>query len=381
MILYLSLFIPIIISIGLYFFFDKNIKLLRIFGILFISSLIIVFTSKLIIEQIQTTSKEYRGSFISKVEYYEDWDEWIEQTCTRTCCCDSEGNNCQTETYDCSYVSYHSAYWVITTTTNEKIRITESQYNQIKKIFGNEVFLELNRDYHSDDGDCYYSYWDENDSLKSIPVTTLHTYSNKIKAADQSVFHFSDVNENDIIKYSLKNYPEINEGYKMKSILCDEKIPINRDELDDLDKKFQYINSKLGHKKQVRVFVLLFVNQPYEASLFQQSYWQGGNMNEFIICIGLDSINRKVKWANVISWTPVEILKTEIKRFIEGQDTLDLDKIANYTYVKIDEKFTRRDFKEFDYLDVEPPTWYIILIYIILILFNLFFGYYLINKI
>ena len=59
--------------------------------------------------EIQETDTEYLGYYVSKVEYYEDWDEWVHQTCTRTWT-DSKGNT-HTETYDCSHSVYHPEYW------------------------------------------------------------------------------------------------------------------------------------------------------------------------------------------------------------------------------------------------------------------------------
>src|SRR5690606_26786934 len=126
-----------------------------------------------------------------RVEYYEDWDEWITQTCTRTCCCDSKGN-CSTETYDCSYRKYHPQKWGIVTTTNEYVSITKHQYREIKSYFKNERFIDLNRRFYRKDGDKFISEW-QKDSGSAIPVSTEHSYVNKVKAADQSVFHFLPV--------------------------------------------------------------------------------------------------------------------------------------------------------------------------------------------
>jgi hypothetical protein len=282
------------------------------------------------------------------------------------------GKGCTT-TYDCSYCQYHPAEYKIITTTNEEISVDKNEYEVIKSKFKNQQFVELNRNYYTDDGDEYFSKWN-NDSASAIPVTTIHEYENRIKAADQSVFHYEKVTEADVKKYSLKEYPEITGFYKMVAVIGD-----SSDDKWLADKKIQYLNGLFGHKKEVRIFVLIFKNQPIESSLYQEWYWSGGNMNEFVVCIGIDK-ERNVKWCKPISWTRSEILKSEVKDFVQSQKKLNLQALVRYLNVKIDKEFTRRNFDEFDYLSVEPPTWSIILTYLITIIINLGISIWIINN-
>lgn len=372
MVIYGALFIPLIIAIILYKYFKHETAWWE-FTVPILASLIFTFSMKLLIETVQVSSKEYWGSLVERVEYYEDWDEWITQTCSRSCCCDSKGENCGTETYDCSYRLYHPAYWQIITTNGEVVSISESEYNKIKRQFGNESFTDLGRDYYMDDGDKYHSTWNS-DSVTAIPVTTLHYYENRVKASDQSVFHYQEVSESDIAKYQLKEYPEITGYYKMQSVIGDS----SQDALLS-DKQFNYINGLLGHKKEVRVFVLIFKNQPIEAGLYQEWHWSGGNMNEFVICVGIDK-ERNVKWCKPISWTTSEILKAEVKSFVQNQKKLNLQELASFTKDKVEKQFVRRNFKEFDYLTVEPPTWAVILTYILTLAINIGLSFWIINN-
>lgn len=371
MIIYGALLIPFIIAFLLYKYFKRDVtwwEYLIPLGV----SILLTFSSKAIIEVVQVSCKEYWGSFIQRVEYYEDWDEWVTRTCTRSCCCDSKGENCGTETYDCSYRQYHPPYWQIVTTTDETIYISEEDYNQIKKLFGNEAFKDLGRSYYTDDGDEYFSNW-PGDSLRSQPVTTVHSYENRIKAADQSVFHFMPVSKADRIRYDIKDYPD-KDSYIMPAVIGDSALNAS-----EIDQQFQYLNALLGHKKEIRVFVLLFQNQPIDAALYQEWYWSGGNMNEFVICIGIDKA-RAVKWCKVLSWTRSEILKAEVRRFVEEQPKLDLKSLAYYLQQAADKEFIRRDFKEFSYLTVEPPLWAVILTYFLTLIANLAVSYWIIKN-
>lgn len=370
MIIYGALLIPILTAYILYRYFGKETVWWEML-IPMAVSLLFTFSMKAIIEVVQVSSKEYWGSFISRAEYYEDWNEWITQICTRTVDC---GKDCTTtETYDCSYCLYHPAIWRIITTTNEVVYVSEGEYNRVKRILGNESFEDLGRNYYTDDGDEYYSNWSE-DSITAIPVTTLHYYENRVKAADQSVFHFETVKEDDIKRFALKSYPDITGYYQMEGVLGDSSI-----DAIIANKKIKYINGLLGHKKEVKVFILIFKNQPIEAAFYQEWLWSGGNMNEFIVCIGIDN-SRNITWCKPISWTYNEQLKTEVKSFVQNQKTLNISSIADHLQSEINKNFTRRNFEEFNYLTVEPPTWSVILTYLLTIGVNFGLSYWIIKN-
>lgn len=358
MIIYGALLIPIISAIILYKFFHKHIAWFE-FVIPLAASIILVVISKAVIKHTQLQCKEYWGSMVQRVEYYEEWNEYIHRTCTRSC-----GKGCTT-TYDCSYVEAHPPVYKIITTTNETITIAGNEYARICMQFGNKTFVELNRHYYTDDGDLYVSAW-PGDSLKAIPVTTVHHYTNKVKAADQSVFHFKPVHKPDRIKYDLKEYPPITNKYEMNAVIGDSSIDAYY-----ANKKLQYINGDLGPTKELKLFVLVFKNQPLEAGFYQEWYWSGGNKNEFIITVGIDG-NRNVQWCHPISWTPAEELKVEIKDFVQAQHQLNLQAIADYAYPRLKQEFVRKNFDEFNYLTVKPPVPAVIMTYLLTILVNLF---------
>lgn len=371
MIVYFSLIIPLILCIVLFLKFRDKIKW---WGFLLpgLVSGLFIFGAKALTEHYRVTSEEYWGSLVKYVEYYEDWDEWITETCTRSCCCDSKGQNCGTETYDCSHSEYHPPIWVITTTLGEQIRITQEEYWKLQEKFGNNNFENLNRDFYTKNGNKYYSAWNGKPET-SVAVTSIHTYENRVKASEHSSFHFESVWNSEIKLYDLKEYPEIQSGYSQPCILGD-----SSPDAKQAESKFAFINGSLGPKKQVKVFVLVFQNQPVSAAYYQERYWQGGNKNEFIICVGIEK-ERKVKWSKVISWTKSENLKTQVKDFIQSQDVLNLSSIADYIYSRIEKDFVRRQFKEFSYLTVEPSLGVLISVFVLTIGVNVGLFYFLKN--
>ena len=102
-------------------------------------------------------------------------------------------------------------------------------------------------------------------------------------------------------------------------------------------------------------------------------------MNEFVICIGIDD-QRNVKWCKPISWTRNETLKVEIKSYVQNQGKLNLQDLAGYAQEKIKGGFIRRDFEEFNYLTVEPPTWAVILTYILTLGANILVSFWIVRN-
>lgn len=356
--IFLALFIPVFTSIILWFWF-KHKTVWWEFLIPFIASIITILIFKFTAEWSRTRDIEYWGGILTKTEYYEDWNEYIHQTCT--CCCDKDGNNCTT--YDCSYVSYHSEYWKITGSNCENIRISKQQYELLVKKFNNEVFVDLHRGYYTNDGDKYVSTWDKNKETLE-PIITVHSYENRVQVSN-SVFNYPEVKENDIKQYKLYEYPEIYDYYKQKCILG-----IGDSTQILAERKFQILNSRLGLKKQVKVFILIFNNLPIKSAELQESYWKGGNKNEFIVCIGIDK-NMNVKWCKPFSWTEVAELKIRTRNFVEKQDKLNLNELSDFLYKELDDNFIRKQFKEFSYLSVEPTTEQTIAAFIITLVVNI----------
>jgi hypothetical protein len=103
------------------------------------------------------------------------------------------------------------------------------------------------------------------------------------------------------------------------------------------------------------MLILVFQNQPREAGLMQEAYWKGGNKNEFILCIGVNRTNH-ITWTKVISWTDVQVLKTSLARKIKEMDTLVMSAVIDTMAKNVDAKFVKNDFRDFDYISVEPSN-------------------------
>lgn len=323
-----------------------------------------VFGIKAIAEQSLMYTDEYWNSYGTKVEYYEDWDEYIHQTCTRSypCGTDSEGNTeyCS-ETYDCSYVQYHPESWLLRGSGGEDINIDRGTYDRLCAQWHRKpAFVDLNRTYDSNDGDMYYAEWDS--LFTSIePIASQHRYKNKVKPS-KNTFGFAEV---DPKKDPVKTY-NVPNGYT-----CDYIYGAGTGEDQKLLRQW---NAWLGKKKKVVMMVMVYPNQPLEQAFKQESFWRGGNKNEFILCVGVSSDT--ISWTRVISWTPQTILKAQVEREIKELHKFCLKCIINHMAMAVEKWPTviRRDFEEFNYLTVPAPLWGIIVAYVLSLVLAVLLG-------
>lgn len=343
MLLIASILIPIITLTFLLIFFRKALVWQEVI-LLLITAPILTLIFNLCAEKALTHDTEYWGGYTQQATYEEDWDEYIHRTCTRTVSC---GKDCTTvETYDCSYVDYHPETWWISGSNGESIYIPKSRFDLLCNQFGNKTFKDMNRHYYTNDGDAYFTVWDKKEETLDT-ITTKHSWENRVQASG-SVFKFQEV---DPKKFGLYEYPNIVNDYKQQSYMGPDMVGVSTGV-----KRLDYWNAILGAKKRVRIYVMIYKNKPMEAAFEQENYWKGGNKNELNICVGLNDTNQ-VQWAHTFSWTPKEILKVEVNNFVLSKSTFNLTDLAEYVGPAVQQKWVKKNFREFDYLSVEPPQW------------------------
>lgn len=334
-----------------------------------IVALTFTFIFKFTVETIQTSDTEYRGALVTEARYYEYWETYVRRTCSRTVKC---GKNCSTTVYyDCSYCDENPARWTVVNTMGEEFSISEAEYKSLmRKWKSEEVFVELNRDINGGgfgcgkDGDMYKVTWNK-EPMTSEATVTSHNYENRVQAA-HSVFDFPEITEEDIKTYSLKDYPEI-EGYKQSTILGDTVKWMTPIERRIGEKLIQHSCGYWGPIKHANVWIVLFVDKPSLAASMQEAYWDGGNDNEVTICIGLSSKNREIQWVKPFSWTPSKTMLVNLREDIMNTKYFHFNKVKDAIDKNMPE-YKRKDFKEFNYLTVDPPTWAIVVTLLVTIL-------------
>jgi hypothetical protein len=316
---------------------------------------------------------EYNGYYIKKVRYYEPWDEWIHKTCSYTTCSGSgKTRSCVTHYYDCSYRKYHSEYWVMVDNVGREHEISQKYYNWLKNRFNStSIFVDMDRNYYTIDGDAYDNSW-LGEINRSWSITSDENYLNKVKAS-HSVFKYENIDEIEKNKWKLHEYPDIQNDRTQPSIIG-YKGSIN----DSIVNKYQYLNGFYGKTCQIRAFVVVYYNQPLSVVNKQLSYFEGENKNEFLIFVGLDSLTNKVQFCKTISWMDKPTLGVYTESFINDNiDTLNntsFNKLGDWLIINVPKHWKRKEFSDFDYLQVEVTETQYFIILGILLLYNIIVG-------
>ena len=331
--------------------------------------LLSVLTARFFNDRQMGMDTEYWGSLLRSARYEEPWDEKVPcrhpkyktEIYTDSCGSGKDRHSCtktrqvragNQHSYD---VDYHSASWKGEDTTGEEITIDEGFFDSLCFKWKNKTFEDLNRHYFSIDGNAYETRWNGKDVEVAVPLTTIHQWKNPVPAS-QSLFKFQNVSLEEKTKYGLYNYP-VNNLFNCPSILS--QSGYKGFEGLKAEGKLSYLNAKLGPLKKIRVWVLIFENQPLKAATLQKSLWQNGNKNELVICIGLNK-QHNVQWASVFSWTENEQLKTDCR--VQVMETmrdkeLDLNPYVTWLEPQIQKGWKKRSWKEFDYLQIPLSNW------------------------
>ena len=390
MIVWLFMFIPFIGCTIAYFKWKKSFvwwELLIPTFACFITILIMKFS----VETSLVSDTQYKGGMIVEARYYEYWSTWIHKTCTKEYACGTyttgSGKNKTThtkyctKTYDCSYCDDHSPYWMVYDDQGNSWSISESKYKSlIKQWSATEEFVDQNRsiNYHfgcGKDGDMYKIKWDGN-ILSSEPSTVEASYTNKVQAA-KSNFDLRNISSEEAEKLKLFNYPTIDK-YSQNTILgLDSMRFLDIPHKNGAKIMFNYFNGYYGPKRKIRLFVLLSSDKNIDWAIKQKYYWDGGNKNEVVICIDVDRNNGKINWVYPFSWSKNKRIEVDLREDISNLGTLQFTPL----YKIIDqstEDFAYRDFKEFNYLEVDPPLWEMVVLFILtlgLTIGLLWYGY------
>ena len=356
--IWLALLIPLIAIVFLAFKFPKKICLLE-YIILFAIPLACIITGKFASVYTQTKDIEYWNSYATQAWYEEEWKErWTEmETYTVTV---GSGKNRRTETRTRMVTKYRTnpEKWYIFDNIGEKHSINKPKFEQLCKLWKMKQFKDMERSKNTShtitkDGDAYYSLYDKN-FTNMISVCKKHSYKNKVQCS-RSVFNFEEINDEIKKKYKLFEFP-IHKGIFGFN-------PILGHNNKNASERLQKYNAKYGASKQLHMMLLIFKNQPLEAGVFQESYWKGGNKNEFIVCVGTDGDN--IKWVKVISWTEEEELKARVTREVKELNEFGVMRIVEYMGKVIPLSYRRKEFEDFNYLSVRPTNKALLIIYMI----------------
>jgi hypothetical protein len=279
---------------------------------------------------------------VERVVFYPRWVEEYQQMHTRTST-DSDGNT-TTEIYYTTEYRTHHEQWATQTTLGE-FEVAKPKHDEVLNLFGGSVETKWTHKggFHSGDHNIYIGH-NKTDWLE--PVTDTRSWANKIKAAP-SVFSFRKVPKG----AKVYQWPENPDRFRSDRLLG---ITGNIDRL-----AWDQMNARLGPKKRVNLILIGFGTAPREIAEWQQAAWLGGKKNDLVVCFG--GSPARPEWASVFGWTESETCKRNL-------ETLVLDHGVSASLLPLIEReveanFRAKDWKKFDYLTIEPPTWaYVVLV-------------------
>ncbi len=332
----------------------------------FIPVLAIILLGKFTSERVSVQDWEFWGGWGVSGAHNQAWNKRVpcqhpEYITVASTCTNADGStySCTTQQYigdehpyDVKHIPVHS---VVTDSNGIETTISKAQFDELVKLWGEPMFIDLDRDFHTIDGDRYYVQWDKNPET-FVPVTTKHAYENRVQGKNDLI-KWEEVTDEVKARYSLYDYPPILENYKQRSVLG-----VSGSDADMAEFKLSEANAKLGRKHQVRMFVMVFRNQPEEAGYWQEQYLSGGNKNELISLIGVDS-QGNVTWSRVVSWTEREDLKRNIEDDAHEYGRLELVRHVDYMISQVEQDWERKEFEDFSLVKVSPPLWVTILTY------------------
>ena len=362
------IFLIPIVTVGILAFkFRKNTALWE-YVVVLVPSILLFFALKYSFVYISSLDKEYLSDLVSKITYYEDWDETVMVTHTRTVSC-GKGKT-RTETYVVPERRYHPKRYVYETVTGETNDVSEDEYKLIcYKLNMPAVFKDMHRSYRSKDGDAYVTSWNRTRE-NSYPVTWTHLYQNKVKASSYSIFKYGNMSEEEIKENKLFDYPEIKNN---------DQNPILGFNATDTDiDAVRYLNGYRGPKNQIHVFILCFNNPSLEVAEMQKAYWQGGNKNEFVVCLGVK--NNTVIWCNPFSWSDEPMLEVKTRDYFIKHPDINFKDYAEWLDTQIDKNWHRKEFNDFNYLSIELSIGWYIAILIIILCYNVGISYWVITN-
>ncbi len=242
-----------------------------------------------------------------------------------------------------------------------EIEISCASYRNYVQQWGDKTYkIELNRDFHDNDGDDVACNWDLIPE-HSETYTTVKTYENRVMASN-SVFKADKVDSIDKKQFKLYEYPECKDAQQA--------IVLGRQASFAEEKYLRYINGYYGSKKQFKLFVCVWDDMSETAAERQHSYWENLNKNEFLVCLGTNKSN-EIKWVKCYSWMDRPTLGVATEQYFRDNRKLDILKFAKWLPKQIETLWSRKRFRDFKYLKVEITYSQYTAMFIVVVLLSL----------
>lgn len=309
----------------------------------------------------QESATEYLGSYVTDLFHEDSWVEIRIEKKRVKVGTDRNGNDIYRDVEEIRHIN-HPDEWYMHTSIGSRIVINYSTYNYIQILWGTKEYCSSITGKHIVGGvrccrQCHFldvtnSFFIGQSELspfsnpdyaeRFFTITECHTYTNKIRHS-HSIFRYEKISKDEKEEYGLYDYPEIIDN--------DQECILGKEFPAHVHRAFRLFNSYFGAKYQIRVFILLFdANKGITVSEKQRAYWNGGNKNELVVCLGIDDVDR-VKWCHSFSWMDEPVMTVKIEGYFREHEKLDL-MVFNFWLRMNIEYWQRKEFEDFNYIDV-----------------------------
>lgn len=311
------------------------------------------------------TFDEYWGNYYAKVSHYDSWDERVN--------CDHPIYRSETHLAPHTYfvngemkvrirqttkrvlvgydhpfdVNYHDETWNGTLDDGREIGISKEEYEYYSSVWENSETIDLNRSFHSKDGDKQESIWDNNINTV-FPSITIHRYENRIRAAGS----FRNKNIPEDLK-ALFQHPILR---KSTDSVFAYNLPIDiRKENEKLTK----INAFYGYQKEIHVMLFVLNAKKFDKDIVEtiNRIWEGPNKNELAIFVGVEEDSNGIIWCDVLSWCGNKDIHLKTIEQIMDMKVYNGIDIVDSIIPLITTLWNRRHFSEFDNVKVLIPRY------------------------
>mgnify|MGYP006988848465 FL=1 len=300
---------------------------------------------------------EFLGSYINKVTHEEAWTELVYYIERVPCGRDSNGNTIYKNVQRVRHV-FHPELWEMFSSYGTVQRISHSYYDQVRNTWGTPESrlhftganivggVRFGQAYTFEDILSSYApeenpLLDTNFSSRFFPLTEEHEYENKVRNS-HSIFKFEDISAKRAKELGLFDYPPVKHNYQ--------ECILGRQFSEEVHHQYELFNAWFGFRHQLHVFILCFnAAKGMGIAEKQRAYWEGGNRNEFVVCLGLDGDT--VRWCHAFSWMDEPVFSVKAEAYFREHEQLDLSAFCTWLQENVT-LWKRKDFHDFDYLTV-----------------------------
>ena len=305
---------------------------------------------------------EYLSGYAVNVQHHEAWTERIVTTETYT---DRQG---RTQTRQSVRYVEHPEEWLMLLNTGEWQYISPSTYDTCRRVWRTEMqeIYPSHSNCVSGGGGQLYDWDGRYETAATCTYKGLYinyvTHSRSIFRHDRPLIWEQE-------QLGLIHYPKFQKSaldidHVLVSPLVSGYTASSADQ-----RAIQLINAVYGQERQIHIFILVFDgNQSIETALRQKAHWDGGNKNEFTVCLGIlpdaDGTGSIVKWAKAFSWSDIPSLETATESWFIANPKLDISAYAEWLRKNLN-LWKRKEFKDFKDLGVKLPAGRMLLLYMV----------------